>query len=406
MKVIKSNIFKRRKCEFGNFELVPEDGWKISQSFIDFESGLLVVTESDENEDNWTDTGLGSQNIPNKEHKIDTKTGDILAFKEWSKYFSYETTDLISEDGKYKLITTRVYEPERNSDGIEEKLIELNSDREPSSSDSIAFRKEKRENLLESFYRQEREIVKRKAELDAIPTLTTFFEKEYEKLTQGEIILDYFNSEFLFKLVYNGDSFELYRVHSKYQYNLEWNSLNYKTSDSFKTIQNFVDEFLNDKDWFLNHTAFNRKQDGSKTNQLLKKFVVEYFNSIREKHNFTFEEYNKIQQWENYFYERDSVKPKEYKQYCANCKEQVSYSPRYPKYICNNCSSKTITDEKGLELSFSNIGFSGGFRITYKKDGEIIKDDTSKSQKLCFIEGKRFIATEARFGGIVIQTEK
>lgn len=406
MKILKSTIFKKRKCEFGNFELVPETGWKISQSFIDFESGLLVVSESDENQENWIDTGFGSRTIPNKEHKIDTKTGDILTFKEWSKYFSYETTEFISEDEKYKLVTTRVYEPERNSDGIKEKLFELKSDRKPSSSDSIAFRKEKRENLLESLYRQEREILKRKAELDAIPTLTTFFEKEYAKLTQGDIILDYFNSEFLFKLVYNEPSFDLYKVQSKYQYNLEWDNLNYKAYDSFKTIQDFVDKSLNNKDWFLNHTAFNRKQDGSKSNQLLKKFVVQYFNSIREEHNFTFEEYNKIQQWENYFYSRDSVKPKEYKQYCAHCKEPVSYSPRYPKHICNNCSSKTITDENGLELSFSNIGMSGGLRITYKKDGETIKEDTSKSQKLCFIEGKRFIATEARFGGIVIQTEK
>ena len=405
MKVLKSNIFKKRKCEFGNFELVPEPGWKISQSFIDFESGLLIISESDENEENWIDTGFGSRTIPNKEHKIDTKTGDILTFKEWSKYFTYETTEFISEDKKYKLVTTRVYEPERNSDVIKEKLIELKSDRKPSSFDSIAFRKEKRVNLLESLYRQEKEILKRKAEVDAIPTLTTFFEQEYIKLTLGDTILNYFNSDYIFKLVYNESSFNLYKVQTKYQHNLEWDNLNYKTYDSFKTIQDFVDEFLNNKDWFLNHSPFNTKQERGKSNQLLKKFIVEYFNLLREKHDFTFEEYNKIQQWENYYFQRDSVKPKEYKQFCANCKEPVSYFPRYPKYICKNCSSKTITDENGLELSFSNIGFSGGLRITYKKDGEIIKEDTSQARKLCFIEGKRFITTEARFGGIVIQTE-
>jgi hypothetical protein len=41
------------------------------------------------------------------------------------------------------------------------------------------------------------------------------------------------------------------------------------------------------------------------------------------------------------------------------------------------------------------------------QDGDkILKEDTSQIEKLCFIEGKRFLATEARFGGIVIQTEK
>lgn len=56
--------------------------------------------------------------------------------------------------------------------------------------------------------------------------------------------------------------------------------------------------------------------------------------------------------------------------------------------------------------SFSNIGFSGGLKITYREGDKIIKEDTSQVEKLCFIDGKGFIATDARFGGIEIQTEK
>lgn len=406
MKVLKSTILKKRKCEFGNFELVPEPGWKISQSFIDFESGLLIVSESDENEKNWVDTGFGSRTIPNRQHRVDVKTGEILSSEQWTKYFSYEMIEQISEDGIYKLITTRVHEPERDSDGIKEELIEIESGRTISSSDSIAFRKEKRENLLESHYRQIKEIEKRKAELEAMPTLEEFLEREFDKLENEDIILEYYNSEFIFKLIYTDSIFELLKVSANFRYDLDWNSLKYSVENRFSSVQEFVSEFLTDKKWFLNHSSFNRKRNGSKSNQLLKKFVVEFFNELRKNHDFSFDEYNKIQQWENHFYERDSVKPKEYKQFCSNCKSPVSYYPRYPKYICSNCSAKEITDESGLELSFSNIGMSGGLRITYKKDGEIIKEDTSQSQKLCFIEGKRFIATEARFGGIVIQTEK
>ena len=59
MKVLKSTILKKRKCEFGNFELAPENGWKISQSFIDFESGLLVVSTNDENESMPEFFGIG-----------------------------------------------------------------------------------------------------------------------------------------------------------------------------------------------------------------------------------------------------------------------------------------------------------------------------------------------------------
>jgi len=159
MKVLKSTILKRRKCEFGNFELEPEPGWKISQSFIDFESGLLIVSESDENEENWVDIGFGSRTIPNREHRVDVKTGEILSSEQWTKYFSYEMIEQISEDGMYKLITTRVHKPERDSDEIKEELIEVESGKTISYSDSIAFRKEKRENLLESHYRQIKEML-------------------------------------------------------------------------------------------------------------------------------------------------------------------------------------------------------------------------------------------------------
>lgn len=397
---------KKRKCEFGNFELAPENGWKISQSFIDFESGLLVVSTNDENESNWKDTGFGSRTIPTKEYIIDPNNGEILPRVKWSKFFSYEPIELISKDGKYKLITTRVHNEERDSDSIKEELVELSSGKTLSSGKGIAFQKEKRETALERLYREKEELEKRKAELDAMPTLKEFLELELDKLEDGVIILEYFNSENIFKLVFTGSVFELLKVTASFRHDLDWNSLNYSLETTFSSIQDFASEFLTDKMWFLKHSSFNRKRDGSKSNQLLKKFVVEFFNELRKNHDFTFDEYNKIQQWENHFYERDSVKPKEYKQFCSNCKSPVSYYPRYPKYICNNCSAKEITDESGLELSFSNIGMSGGLRITYKKDGEIVKEDTSQWQKLCFIEGKRFIATEARFGGIVIQTEK
>lgn len=406
MKVLKSTIFKKRKCEFGNFELVPESGWRISQSFIDYESGLLIVSESDENEDNWIDTGFGSRTIPNKEYRIDVESCEILSSEQWTKYFSYETTEQISEDGKYKLITTRVHEPERDSDGIKEELIEIKSGKTLSSSDSIAFWEEKRENLLESLYHQMKETERRKAELDAMPTLSEFFEIQLNKITQGDVILEYFNNDFIFKLVHENSTFKLLQAKSKFRYDLEWDSLVYEPVESFSTIQSFVTKYLCSKEWFMNNTPFHMNQGQSKGNQLLKIFVVDFFNKLRLKHDFTFEEYDKLQQWDNHFYERDSVKPNEYKQFCSNCGKTVKYYPRYPKHICSDCSSKEITDENGYELSFSNIGMSGGLRVTYKKDGEIIKEDTSDWKKLCFIDGKRFIATEARFGGIVIQTEK
>ena len=406
MKVLKSTILKKRKCEFGNFELVPEPGWKISQSFLDYESGLLIVSESDENEENWIDSGFGSRTIPSREHRIDVNTGEILSPKQWTKYFSYETTEQISEDGQYKLITTRVHEPERDSDGIKEKLIEIASGKTLSSSDGIAFREKKRETALERFLKQKQEHEKRQAEIEALPTLDEFFHHELQKLTDGETILNYHDSDSVFELAFRNDQFELKKVDQKYNAPLNWQELDFELIETFGKIEDFTSKYMTNKDWYLSNIPINRFGSRTPVNHLLKKDVVQFCNRQREKHDFSTYEYNKLNNWENLFNRRDCVKPSEYKQYCSNCKQAVRYNPRYPKYICGECSSKPIRDEEGNEISFSNIGFSGGLRISYIKDGKTYKEDISQTEKLCIIDDKRFIATEARFGGIVIEAEK
>jgi len=405
MQILKGN-FKKRKCQFGDFELRADEGWKISQSFLDYESGLLVVSTEYENKDNWVDIGLGSRTIPTKQYIIDPNSGKILTYKEWSKYFSYETLEMISDDGKYKLSTTRIHEPERNSDGIKEELIDLESGKTISTSDSIAFRKEKRENLLEALYRELKEQQEKQAKLEAMPTLVEFYENELHNLKDGDILLNYFNDDFIFQLVYKNKEFRLKRKQEKRRYGLDWINLQYETFRRYNKIEEFNDEFLTKKDWYLDHFPFKTSSNRKSNNPLLKKFIIEFFNELRKRHDFTYGEYDKLNNWENYFYQRDSIKPSEFKQYCSNCKKRVNYYPRYPKYICSDCSSKKIIDEDGTELSFSNIGFSGGLKITYRDGDKILKEDTSQIKKLCFIDGKRFIATEARFGGIVIQTEK
>jgi hypothetical protein len=55
-------------------------------------------------------------------------------------------------------------------------------------------------------------------------------------------------------------------------------------------------------------------------------------------------------------------------------------------------------------VEFYNTDLSGGLKIIYKDaEGNVLKEDDSKSECICLIDGKDFIAQEARFGGIVIQ---
>lgn len=55
--------------------------------------------------------------------------------------------------------------------------------------------------------------------------------------------------------------------------------------------------------------------------------------------------------------------------------------------------------EEGRALAFSNTDMSGGFAARYADTGE------RRDSAICFVDGVRCRAGEARFGGIVIEPD-
>ncbi len=86
------------------------------------------------------------------------------------------------------------------------------------------------------------------------------------------------------------------------------------------------------------------------------------------------------------------------KQFCPICGTQVAANPRYPRYLCDPCAEKA-TDENNRRLEFYNESLLGGFAARYVDTG------AEYASHVCFVEGVRCWAEEARFGGIVIQTQ-
>lgn len=402
MEIVKSKLLRPRKCEFGNFELKPDKGWKLSQTFIDDESGLLIVSVNDEDENNWEDLGYNGRRIPTKQFVIDLKTLKILTPSEWSKYFSYDQVTFTTEDNKFKLTTQRIHEPQNNTDSIYEELEFLEKGLKNTST-SIAFRKEKRENLLESMYREIRERDEQKRILDAKLTLNDFYFQELKELKENDLIIGYFDDNNTYKVTYFNNEFYLFvgdKLPNEYG---AWKSHKFTLSKIYKSIDAFWEDFISNEKWFIH---FRIHQGMSERVLVMAKFIISFFNNLRREHKFTFDEYNSINVWQSSVWS-DKYKRTELKQWCSNCYKEVYYQGRYPKYICGDCSSKEITDNEENILDFSNLGFSGGFRITRRnRSGEIIEVDVTKQFCNCIIDGKEYFAEEARFGGIVIQQKE
>ena len=86
-------------------------------------------------------------------------------------------------------------------------------------------------------------------------------------------------------------------------------------------------------------------------------------------------------------------------QLCPICSTSVETYSRYPRHVCRNCAARAKSKD-GRLLAFFNESLSGGFAARYKETGE----DYPAGHE-CYIDGIRCYADEARFGGIVIQTD-
>lgn len=88
---------------------------------------------------------------------------------------------------------------------------------------------------------------------------------------------------------------------------------------------------------------------------------------------------------------------------CPLCLDTMIYfTPRYPQMICQKCSNGdngTIVDSSGNKVSFYNADIYGGFISIHIINNEKV----TKEDHVCFINNIKCFATDARFGGIVIQ---
>ena len=406
MQIVRSTPSHLRKCEYGDFELIPDEGWSLSYMFIDHESGLLVATVSLIDRTKWIDNGYGGCIIPTKEYKIDLETLAILRPDEWKKYFNYEKVEIFSDDGKYKLISQRVFEPERNSDGYEEELYEVSTGKLLSRGSSIAFQKKKRENLLGSFIRGVKETEERKRNLEAKPSLEQFFTMRLHDLRDDDHILYYHDDKNVYQLTYVNGQFNLSRSGPLPADSGAWKLIKFDLLKTYPSVDEFWNDFAINSKWYVLYKPLNRNGLQSGKALLLAKHIITFFNEVRKKFDFTYREYDSINLWSTLVWSSE-YRDTEIKQWCSNCGQEVLYQARYPKYICKECAAKDKFNKRGHLLEFSNVGFSGGLKITWKDShGDMIGEDDTQSSWDCIIDGKLFYAQEAKFGGIVIQKKE
>lgn len=88
---------------------------------------------------------------------------------------------------------------------------------------------------------------------------------------------------------------------------------------------------------------------------------------------------------------------------CFICKDPTGYKQtpesRYPNAICVSCCGNA-KNEQGDSVTFANVDIWGGLVVFV--NGQKLKDFKSGHYK-CYINSVECHASDARFGGVVIQ---
>jgi predicted nucleic acid-binding Zn ribbon protein len=88
---------------------------------------------------------------------------------------------------------------------------------------------------------------------------------------------------------------------------------------------------------------------------------------------------------------------------CPTCGKPVPAWERYPNALCQECVA-LARDEQGRPLRFGNeTMLAAGFIAEVEENGVWRPVEDPSYEATCWVKGRRCVAHEHRFGGIVVQ---
>lgn len=387
MKLIKNSALQAASSEYGDFTLVPAEGFKL-RTYIDFASQLLIVEEEP------IVVPPAGFYTP-KQYIVDQKEQRILEQHEYANYFDYSPQVTISDDGKYRLESQRKHDTQTGRDYFAYTLIAIESGKVITTGKGIATSKTKIKTALERHYQDLERRRQNQERIAKQKTLDEHYAYCQEQLQGGQFILGYYDANNTFKLLYEQSKFVLYAGGPR-KNNIP--PSDFTTVKIYPTLEDFWAELTANENWFLAYKSFITEHIPHGTDRLIASFVLQAANAIRKERNLSYKEHEQLRSWEFQVFSK-KIRRTEYQQYCSNCKRRVPFQARYPKYICGACH-KQITDAAGRGVAYYNTHAMGyGCQGYYSGTDPKEKYDSD----ICYINGIAFRAQEARFGGIVVQ---
>lgn len=173
--------------------------------------------------------------------------------------------------------------------------------------------------------------------------------------------------------------------------------MTFQDTVSFEQLNEAWTYLTQEKDWYKLYEPLGVKPTEYFASGVLGPYIIRLANLIRYDLKNRWGDYSAIRRWEISF-DLSSVSREEMMQFCPHCYRQVTFLPRYPAYLCENCLI-LLTDEKGRKVTYHQVSAAGGCQGFFRDTNEMY-DST-----VCFIQGDTFVAEEGKYGGIFVQPD-
>lgn len=382
------------KSKWGNFEIIPSEEWQISREYVDFESGLLIVSERPSDLSKLPRSEYGTTLIPNKTYVIDKKEEKILSAEEWRSYFNYELIEYTVENEKLKIIEQRIPSSKGNFDHIEYKLVEIETGNILQQGGRVGFSDKAPQSVYDRYQERKESEKRRKDKEKSQLSLEQFYHHESIRLEYGQVILTYLDSDDIcYRAKMGNGENVIVEVGGKKPHAGEDIKI-WKHYERFDSVEVFWKWLNNGNKWYVKFKPYWILRNRKVENSILAYYIIHEANRIRYTTKLNRELWSATRIWENLM-DLNMLSKSELIQVCPNCMTKVMFFPMFPTMICNNCESQ-LTDKDGRKVSFSNVSMSGGCQGYYSDTREKYEGYN------CYIGDRKFYATEMRFGGIAV----
>lgn len=167
----------------------------------------------------------------------------------------------------------------------------------------------------------------------------------------------------------------------------------YQDFASFPSFESFWQKLTESPAWW-------QEMKGAKAHACLTSPVITFHNELLSRVELSYASYRPLFDFMQSLQGLGPLRRYLIAQYCPNCRnEKRSFTPRYPKQLCQSCIQQDKINEKGEIMTMRYMGEWEGFLVTFTSPNGATREETHLHGIRFKLNGREYKSGSARGGG-------